>query len=315
MQRGRPWRGCETGECRRGVWCLAGSDQAAAAAGNWGLGHGAALQQILCRQSGSWPFHCSDSAGHDLASDHRCVMSYHNKSLFVKGLNEETTQHDLRDLFSRYGTVNDIYIPMSYHTRRPRGFAYVAFDSLDEAKRAVRKLDGTVYNGREIKVEHAQGDRKTPHEMREKDGPRNQNGNRSRRRSFSRERDRPDRSDRPDFSRPRRRSRSPHRPLRRRSSSPTVSARSRSSRTLPAGDSAASDRHQRPEQRPDHRTRDRFPSPSSRSKRRDGGDSLDDRSHRRTDHRAGSRERASHHSHRNSDDKDNGSRRSGSREA
>lgn len=224
------------------------------------------------------------------------TMSHHNKSLFIKGLNEETTQHDLRELFSRYGTVNDIYIPMSYHTRRPRGFAYVAFDSLDEAKRAVRKLDGTIYNGREIKVEHAQGDRKTPHEMREKDGPRN--GNRSRRRSFSRDRDR----DRGDFSRPRRRSRSPNRPQHRRSSSPAASSRSRSSRTAPADDRF---------QRLDHRPRDRFPSPGSRSKRRDGGD--DDR--RRSDQRPSSRERASHHSHRNSDDKNNGSHRSGSREA
>ena len=273
-------------------------------------GRRVALQQLLSRPSVSWLFHCSDSAGHDRRS---CsAMSHHNKSLFVKGLNEETTQHDLRELFSRYGTVNDIYIPMSYHTRRPRGFAYVAFDSLDEAKRAVRKLDGTVYNSREIKVEHAQGDRKTPHEMREKDGPRNQNGSRSRRRSFSRDRtDRTDRTDRPDFSRPRRRSRSPHRPLRRRSSSPTASSRSRTSRMVPAD---GADRFQRL----DHRPRDRFPSPGSRAKRppRDGGDGLDDRSHRRSDHRPGSRERAPHHTHhRNSVDKDSGSRRSGSREA
>ena len=34
---------------------------------------------------------------------------------------------DLRDLFSRYGPIQDVYIPMDYYTREPRGFAYVQY--------------------------------------------------------------------------------------------------------------------------------------------------------------------------------------------
>ena len=208
-------------------------------------------------------------------------MGSQNKSLFVKGLNDDTTQHELRDLFGRYGTVNDIYIPMSYHTRRPRGFAYVAFDSLDEAKRAVRKLDGTLYQGREIRVEHAQGDRKTPHEMREKEESRNghshvhnSRGRTNSRRSWSRERT--------DHGRSRR---SPHQ---RRSASPT---RSRS-----ALDSGQRDRR-----------RERRPSRSRRSRSRSRST---DRAHRRSD------QHSERHSHRRrSSDKERASRRSRSREA
>ena len=34
---------------------------------------------------------------------------------------------DLRDLFARYGPIQDVYIPMDYYTREPRGFAYVQY--------------------------------------------------------------------------------------------------------------------------------------------------------------------------------------------
>lgn len=92
-----------------------------------------------------------------------------NKSLYVRGLREDTSQHDLRELFSRHGHVTDIYIPISYYNKRPRGFAYVAFETIEDSKRALRKLDGSSFLGREIKVEFAQGERKTPGEMRAKE--------------------------------------------------------------------------------------------------------------------------------------------------
>lgn len=33
----------------------------------------------------------------------------------------------MRDLFSRYGPIKDVYIPLDYYTREPRGFAYVQY--------------------------------------------------------------------------------------------------------------------------------------------------------------------------------------------
>lgn len=34
---------------------------------------------------------------------------------------------DLRSLFSQYGHVTDVYIPLDYYSHRPRGFAYVQY--------------------------------------------------------------------------------------------------------------------------------------------------------------------------------------------
>ena len=33
----------------------------------------------------------------------------------------------MREIFSRYGGIRDVYIPMDYYTREPRGFAYVEY--------------------------------------------------------------------------------------------------------------------------------------------------------------------------------------------
>ena len=48
-----------------------------------------------------------------------------NTSLYVKNIPDETLPDDLRDLFSKYGNLGDVYIPLDYYTKRPRGFAYV----------------------------------------------------------------------------------------------------------------------------------------------------------------------------------------------
>ena len=48
-----------------------------------------------------------------------------NTSLYVKNIPDETLPDDLRDLFSKYGNLSDVYIPLDYYTKRPRGFAYV----------------------------------------------------------------------------------------------------------------------------------------------------------------------------------------------
>ena len=34
---------------------------------------------------------------------------------------------ELRDLFGKYGPLKDVYVPLDYYTRRPRGFCYVQY--------------------------------------------------------------------------------------------------------------------------------------------------------------------------------------------
>ena len=36
-------------------------------------------------------------------------------------------QEELRSLFGKYGRMTDVYVPVDYYTRMPRGFAYVQY--------------------------------------------------------------------------------------------------------------------------------------------------------------------------------------------
>ncbi|CAK6446774.1 unnamed protein product [Pipistrellus nathusii] len=50
-----------------------------------------------------------------------------NTSLFVRNVADATRPEDLRREFGRYGPIVDVYIPLDFYTRRPRGFAYVQY--------------------------------------------------------------------------------------------------------------------------------------------------------------------------------------------
>uniref|UniRef100_A0A3Q2XIZ1 RRM domain-containing protein n=1 Tax=Hippocampus comes TaxID=109280 RepID=A0A3Q2XIZ1_HIPCM len=50
-----------------------------------------------------------------------------NSSLFVRNISEESRPEDLRREFGRYGPIVDVYIPLDFYTRRPRGFAYIQY--------------------------------------------------------------------------------------------------------------------------------------------------------------------------------------------
>eukprot|EP01065_Artemidia_motanka_P031126 TRINITY_DN37338_c0_g1_i1.p2 TRINITY_DN37338_c0_g1~~TRINITY_DN37338_c0_g1_i1.p2 ORF type:complete len:139 (+),score=27.39 TRINITY_DN37338_c0_g1_i1:58-417(+) len=91
-------------------------------------------------------------------------------TLFVQGFNKsKTDERDVEDFFRNYD-VRDV----SYN---PKGFAFVTFDSVDEAKRAQRRLDGRKLNGREIEIEFKNMDG-----GRRRDRNRSRSGSRSRRR-------------------------------------------------------------------------------------------------------------------------------------
>jgi RNA recognition motif-containing protein len=61
----------------------------------------------------------------------------------------------IKDKFSPYGEIGDVYIPRSFGSSEPRGFAFVRFIDKKDAEDAQRALDGTELDGREIKIQEA----------------------------------------------------------------------------------------------------------------------------------------------------------------
>ncbi|CAG2192145.1 serine/arginine-rich splicing factor 10-like isoform X4 [Mytilus edulis] len=92
-----------------------------------------------------------------------------NTSLYVRNVNEGAREDEMRAMFGKYGPLKDVYIPLDYYSRLPRGFAYIQFEDPRDADDALYHLDRTRYQGRELEIEFARGDRKSPGQMRTKD--------------------------------------------------------------------------------------------------------------------------------------------------
>ncbi|MES1905757.1 MAG: Serine/arginine-rich splicing factor 12, partial [Paramarteilia canceri] len=82
------------------------------------------------------------------------------RSLFIRRVPDRARTGDFRKIFSRYGTVKDVYIPNDYYSGRTRGIAYVEFEDRVDINRVVRKTDGISLYGNEIAVKVAEGCRK-----------------------------------------------------------------------------------------------------------------------------------------------------------
>jgi len=79
------------------------------------------------------------------------------KTLFVARLSYDIDRNDLRDEFERYGPVKDIKIIKDRHTNKPRGYAFVEFESSHDLKDAFRRADGRKLKGRRILVDVERG--------------------------------------------------------------------------------------------------------------------------------------------------------------
>ncbi|EER12720.1 FUS-interacting serine-arginine-rich protein, putative [Perkinsus marinus ATCC 50983] len=75
----------------------------------------------------------------------------------------------LREAFEKYGEIRDVYIPLDYYSRRPRGFGFVEFSDPRDADEAKAAMDGKRIGGNAIEVEIAKERRKSPKTMRRMD--------------------------------------------------------------------------------------------------------------------------------------------------
>jgi RNA recognition motif-containing protein len=75
--------------------------------------------------------------------------------LYVGNLPFSATDDSVRNLFSKYGTVEKVSLITDRETGRPRGFGFVEMSNAD-ASRAMQALNGADFEGRPLKVNEAQ---------------------------------------------------------------------------------------------------------------------------------------------------------------
>jgi RNA recognition motif-containing protein len=78
-----------------------------------------------------------------------------NTKMYVGNLPFAASDNDLRDLFSNYGTVTDLFLPMDHTTGRPRGFAFITMDTATGMQEAIKGLHDQEFMGRVLVVNEA----------------------------------------------------------------------------------------------------------------------------------------------------------------
>ncbi len=75
--------------------------------------------------------------------------------LYVGNLSFDTTESQLRELFSQHGQVTSASLVMDRDTGRPRGFGFVEFADAAQARAAIEALNGANVGGRDLTVNEA----------------------------------------------------------------------------------------------------------------------------------------------------------------
>ncbi|XP_014774693.1 transformer-2 protein homolog beta [Octopus bimaculoides] len=78
-----------------------------------------------------------------------------SRCLGVFGLSLYTQERDLREVFTRYGPVEDVQVVYDRQSGRSRGFAFVYFRATHNAMEAKDRCNGIEVDGRRIRVDYS----------------------------------------------------------------------------------------------------------------------------------------------------------------
>lgn len=77
----------------------------------------------------------------------------HNK-IYVGSLSSETTKAKLQDVFSQFGSIDEINLIKDLYTGETKGFAFIKFSSNSSASKAI-EMNGKEIDERTIRVSFA----------------------------------------------------------------------------------------------------------------------------------------------------------------
>ncbi|NES73349.1 RNA-binding protein [Okeania sp. SIO2B3] len=76
-------------------------------------------------------------------------------SIYVGNLSYDVTSEDLNNVFTEYGEVKRVHLPVDRETGRMRGFGFVEMEKEEDEEKAIEALDGATWMGRDMRVNKA----------------------------------------------------------------------------------------------------------------------------------------------------------------
>ncbi len=81
--------------------------------------------------------------------------------LYVGNLSYNATEEDLRNFFSKFGSIQNVEVIKDRYTGQSKGFAFVEMSTSEEAQKAL-ELNGSDFLGRNINVSEARPQERRP---------------------------------------------------------------------------------------------------------------------------------------------------------
>ncbi|KAK6522577.1 Multiple RNA-binding domain-containing protein 1 [Arthrobotrys megalospora] len=81
--------------------------------------------------------------------------------LFVRNLTYSVAESELEELFSQFGELEEVHLPIDLKTHTPKGFAYIQYASPTSAISAYKTLDTSFFQGRSLHILPATAKRTT----------------------------------------------------------------------------------------------------------------------------------------------------------
>jgi RNA recognition motif-containing protein len=119
------------------------------------VGHSAKVLERLAQKGPT----AAAGAKRDVAEQGDAAIS--NK-VFVGNLSFDVTREELVEAFGAVGRVVDAKVPTDRETGRPRGFAFVEFESDEVVQRCIEQMNGRDLKGRSIRVNAAEDRPRAP---------------------------------------------------------------------------------------------------------------------------------------------------------
>ncbi|PIA52057.1 hypothetical protein AQUCO_01000143v1 [Aquilegia coerulea] len=97
--------------------------------------------------------HGDEAEHHDVMKERRKRKEF---EVFVGGLDREATDEDLRKVFCQVGEVTEVRLMKNPLTQKNKGFAFIRFATVEQARRAVNELKHPTVNGKQCGVSPSQ---------------------------------------------------------------------------------------------------------------------------------------------------------------
>lgn len=73
-------------------------------------------------------------------------------NIYIGNISRESSENEVKALFEEFGKVESINLIRDNYTKMLKGFGFIEMTDSDEAEKAIKSLDGQMFNGRPLTV-------------------------------------------------------------------------------------------------------------------------------------------------------------------